>query len=92
MANIFDQMIDVESGDIDAVAVDEAARLRAAREWGGPDYPPRYYREAEQWCRERAEGMRRCWHRDRGLPVPGEEVLVTGFVPDWGASGDSFRR
>lgn len=26
------------------------------------------------------------------LPVPGEEVLVTGFVPNWGASGDSFRR
>ena len=45
----------------------------------------------DDFLRARAEAERRQWHRDRGLPVPGEE-MVRGFVPDWGSSGDSFRR
>ena len=86
------RLLNETTGEIDQLSVAEAIKVDAAREWGGPDYPPRYLRKSEQYVRDRAEAMRRNWHRDRGLPVPGEEVLVTGFVPSWGASGDSFRR
>lgn len=92
MTSPMDRLIDSETGEIDAAMVSAAADLRAAREFGGPGYPPRYLRSAEQHVRDRAEAMRRNWHLVRGMPMPGEEVLVTGFVPSWGASGDSFRR
>ena len=90
--SIMDRLIDHTAGAIDLPVVAEAARLRAAREYGGPNFPPRYLRDAEAWCLERADNMRKAWHRERGLPVPGEEVLVTGFCPDWGSSGDSYGR
>lgn len=92
MASPLNRLIDETTGEIDALAFAEAADLQAAREFGGPGYPPRYLRSAEQHVRDRAEAMRRNWHLVRGMPMPGEEVLVTGFVPSWGASGDSFRR
>lgn len=85
-------MIDSTTGEIDPIAFSDAVTLQAIREWGGPNFPPRVQRSAERYVRDRAEALRRNWHRDRGLPVPGEEELVTGFVPGWGASGDSFRR
>ena len=92
MTSTLDLMIDQVTGEIDSVMLSVAAELRAIREFGSPNYPPKYLRESTEWCRARAEAMRRNWHRDRNLPVPDEEVLVRGFVPDWGNSGDSFGR
>lgn len=79
-----------ETGEIDSLAVAEAAGLRACREWGGPDAPPSYHREALQWMLERAEAMRVSWRQHRGLPSDVECVMVD--VPSWGASGESFAR
>lgn len=86
------QLVNQETGQIDQMALTEASELRAAREYGSPVYPPAYLRMSRQWVEDRAAAEQRQWHRDRNLPVPGEEVLVTGFVPDWGASGDSYGR
>jgi hypothetical protein len=84
--------INTDTGEIDHAAVVERGDLRACREWGGPNPPPLYVRAAHSWCIERAHAERRAWQRDHNQPVDGEEVLVTGFTPDWGSSGDSFRR
>ena len=91
-APIMDRLIDPDTGVINLLVVAEAAQQRAIREWGGPNPSINYRLEAEAWCFERADNMRKAWHRQRGLPVPGEEVLVTGFTPDWGSSGDSYGR
>lgn len=85
-------LIDETTGEIDMLHVGQAAHIQAVREFGSPNYPPRTLRSATDFVLTRASAERRNWHRDRGLPVPGEEVLVTAFVPSWGASGDSFRR
>jgi hypothetical protein len=85
-------MIDTDTGEIDHVRVQEYADLRACREYGGPNPPPSYIREAVSWCVERSRAERRAWQRDHGVPVDGEADLVIGFTPSWGSSGDSFRR
>lgn len=92
MSSPLNRLIDEATGEIDVLAFSDVVTLQAIREWGGPNFPPRVQRSAEQYVRDRADTMRRQWHRQRGLPVPGEEALVTGFVPSWGASGDSFGR
>jgi hypothetical protein len=69
-----------ESGEIDHAAIAERAPLRAAREYGSPDFPPKYLRESTQWLTERAEAERRAWRRDRGLPDDsGPCVMVTPY-------------
>lgn len=83
-------MINPQNGTMDRAAIRATARSRAIREWGAPNPPPLYLREAYRWAMERAEGMARGWRRERGLPV---EVAVTWVhVAEWGASGDSFSR
>jgi hypothetical protein len=85
-------LVNRDTGQIDQMAITEAAALRAASEYGAAVFPPAYLRSARQWVEDRAAAEQRQWHRDRNLPVPGEEVLVTGFVPSWGSSGDSYGR
>lgn len=83
MASIFDQMINHETGVVDAMIVAEAAKVRAAAEWRGPDYPPKYLREATEWCNERAALMRRVWRQHKGLP-PEDTTMVAfnSYAPD----------
>ena len=85
-------LISADTGEIDHAAVVEAADLRAQREYGGRLPPPKYIREAVLWTIERARAERRAWQRDHKVPVDDEQTLVTGFTPEWGSSGDSFRR
>lgn len=92
MASIFDRMIDHATGELDELVIAEAIEIRAAHEWRGPDFPPKYRREAEQWCRERAESMRIAWRQARGLKVWEDHELVQMNVPDWGNSGDGFAK
>ena len=91
MASIFDQMINHDTGSIDPMIVAEAAEVRAAAEWRGPDYPPKYLRESMQWCEDRAAAMRRNWHRDRGLPVPGEETVSLVTITPYGRPRQGLR-
>lgn len=84
MANLIDQ----ETGEIDRIAVLDHAKVRAAQEWRGPDYPPSYYRSALEWCEDRARSERLDWRRARGLPDDSPVTMVE--MPTWGASGDSF--
>lgn len=61
-------MIDTETGEILSDLVTERAHLAASREWGGPDYPPRYHRQAMESVMERARSERLQWRQARGLP------------------------
>jgi hypothetical protein len=86
--SILNELIDQETGEIDRVKLGEAAALRAASEYGSPNFPPSYLRDSLAWCRDRATIMRAQWRRAHGLPD--DTVYVTMNVPEWGASGDSF--
>lgn len=81
-------LISTETGEIDNVEIVKRAPLRAAREWGGENYPPKYLREALDWLRERAAAERRQWRQERGMPS--EETVVLMALPGWGASGDGW--
>jgi hypothetical protein len=82
-------MIDPNTGEIDALAIAERAPLRAAREWGGPDFPPSYLREATQWLTDRAMGERLCWRRDHGLP---DDSVCSGTITPYGKQVQGVRR
>lgn len=77
-----------ETGEIDPVAIIKCAPQRAAREWGGENYPPKYLRESLDWLHERARMQRLAWRRDHGLKS--DEPMEMRQVPSWGNSGDSF--
>lgn len=81
-------MINPETGEVDQIIAAERAQLRAAREYGSPDFPPSYLRAATEWCMDRAQSERYDWHRSRGLPD--DRPTCTMAIPAWGASGDSF--
>ena len=55
------RLIDESTGEIDQIAFAEAVNLDASREWGGPNFPPRYQRKSEQWVADRAAAMQRNW-------------------------------
>jgi hypothetical protein len=81
-------MIDPDTGEVDTLAIAERAPLRAAHEFGGPNFPPKYLREATEWLTQRANSERNCWRRDHGLPNDEGGTLMN--MPAWGNSGDSF--
>jgi hypothetical protein len=81
------KLIDPETGLIDPLAIAGAAPLRAAREYGGPNFPPLYLRQATQWLMERARAEQRAWRRDHGLPI--EEPTTPTDISTW---TDTFRR
>jgi hypothetical protein len=83
-------LIDPNTGKLDHLAIAERARLRAAREYGSPDYPPNCLRTALEWCNERAQAERLAWRRDHGLPDDSQTTLAV--LPAWGSSGDSYAR
>lgn len=83
-------MIHQDTGESDDLAIAERAPLRAAREYGGPDYPPIYLREATQWLQDRARAERMDWRRSHNLPD--DSVMVSVSLPRWGNAGDSFAR
>lgn len=64
----YQPMINPDTGEIDHLVVAERAQLRAAREYGSPDFPPGYLRSATEWCMNRAQSERYDWRRSRGLP------------------------
>jgi hypothetical protein len=80
-------MIDQETGEIDQISVIERTILRAQREFGGPNPPPRYTIQAREWCLERASSERLQWRDARCLPREdgGELVDISGWT-------DTFRR
>jgi len=80
-------MIDQDTGEIDSILVAQRAEARACREWGGPNPPPNYHRQALAWCLERAASERLQWRDERGLPREdaGELVDISGWT-------DTFRR
>jgi hypothetical protein len=80
-------MIDEETGEINHARMIERADLRACREWGGPNPPPSYVREAHSWCLERARSERLQWRDNRGLPR--EDVGTLTDISEW---TDTFRR
>jgi len=75
-------LINTETGEIDVAAVAERARLRAASEYGGPNFPPCYLRSELQWVRDRAEAERINWRLVRGLPDEEPGVAFTSYAPD----------
>lgn len=83
-------MIDQETGEIDGRAIAERADLRACREWGGPNPPPSYIRDAVSWCTARARDERLSWRRDHGLLD--DSAVEMRELPAWGFSGDSYGR
>jgi hypothetical protein len=87
---LYARMIDSDTGEIDALAITEAAKVRAAREYGAPNFPPIYLRQATEWCQGRAHSLRLDWRRQRGLPD--DSAVEMRDVPAWGSSGDSFAR
>ena len=87
--SIMDRLIDPDTGELDSLAMVEAADLRAMREWGGANPPPVYIREAVSYVHERARAMRTAWRAARGLPDDSPVTLTE--LPAWGASGDSYR-
>lgn len=64
----YQPMIHADTGEIDHIAVAERAQLRAAREYGSPDFPLGYLRSATEWCMDRAQSERYDWRRSRNLP------------------------
>lgn len=84
------RLINETTGEIDMMAVSEAAQLAAAREYGSPDFPPRILRRETEYVMERASAMRRGWRMIHNLSA--EEPGVPFNMPSWGASGDSFGR
>jgi hypothetical protein len=83
-------MIDTETGEVDSILVAQRAETRACSEWGGPNPPPSYQRQALAWCLERANSERLQWRSDRGLPD--DTPMIEMNLPSWGASGDSYGR
>jgi hypothetical protein len=83
-------LIDPETGEVDSLTLLLAADLRAQREWGGPNPPPAYIRNAVSFVHDRAQDLRREWRRARGLPDDTQFTMTE--MPAWGASGDSYRR
>lgn len=83
-------LINQDTGEIDMIAVGECALLLASRNWGGPNPPAHYQRNAMDWCLDRARSMRTAWRDQRGLPRDEPTSLID--VPTWGSSGDSFRK
>lgn len=81
-------LINQDTGEPDLLAIAEASVLRACSEYGSPNPPPVYRRQAEQYVLERAQTMRRGWRRDHNLPDDSAVTMVA--LPAWGASGDSF--
>ncbi len=79
-------MIDIETGEIDRIAITERAHLRAAREWGGPAPSPAYIRNAFAWCWDRAQSERRQWRQHNDLPDESPASLVD--IATW---TDTFR-
>ena len=73
-------MIDPTTGEIDRALVVERGDLRACREYGGPNPPPRYVRDAHSWCIERARAERLQWRQQRGLPSEEPTVEFHSYV------------
>jgi hypothetical protein len=82
-----DGLIHQRSGRMNLKRIREKGMLRAQREYGGPNPPPSWVRDGENWWRDRAEIIQRRWRAANGLP----NETVTVNMPSWGASGDSFR-
>lgn len=92
MSNIMDRLINHETGEFDLPVIWEAAKMRATKEYGSSNYPPRVYREALVWCNERATNMRIAWQQAHGIdPWAGVEMVKMN-VPEWGNSGDSYAK
>lgn len=83
-------LIDTETGEILETEIVKRAPLRAAHEWMGPNYPPKYLRDAIDWLRERAAMERLQWRQERGMRE--EHTVILMNLPGWGNSGDSFAR
>lgn len=81
-------LVDHETGELDQLAIRARADVLASRDFGGPNYPPSYFRDNERNVTDLARIMRIRWRRDHGLPD--DTVYVTVQVPEWGASGESF--
>lgn len=86
--SIMNRLIDQETGEIDGLACIEAADLRAQREWGGPQPPPAFIRDAVSFVHQRAADLRREWRRARRLADDTATTMTA--MPSWGASGDSY--
>lgn len=83
-------MIDLATGEIDHLLVQQRADARACREWGGPNPPPAYIRESVSWCIERSRAERRQWQRMRSLPVDGEGPGEVTMMCGYGSGDDGF--
>ena len=81
------QLINQDTGEIDGGAVAEVTILRAQREYGGSNPPPRYTVNARQWVMDRARAERLQWRQHRGLPDESPCTLV--HTAGW---TDTFRR
>jgi hypothetical protein len=88
--SIMDRLIDQETGEVDSLALIEAADLRAQREWGGPLPPPAFIRDAVSFVHDRARDLRLEWRRRHGLPD--DSPVTMSVLPDWGHAGDNYGR
>lgn len=88
MAYSHDKLIDQETGEIDRLYIMEHAKLRAAREWGGPNFPPVYLRNQLLDLHALAAIMRKRWRDARGLPDDTQYATVTAY----GKHHDGVRR
>lgn len=85
----YQPMIHFDTGEIDHIAVAERAQLRAAREYGSPDFPPGYLRSATEWCMDRAQSERYDWRRSRGLP---DDRPANSTITAYGRQFEGVRR
>lgn len=85
----YQPMIHADTGEIDHLAVAERAQLRAAREYGGPDFPPGYLRSATEWCMARAQSERYDWRRSHGLP---DDRPASSTITAFGRIEEGVRR
>lgn len=87
LPRLMNMLIDQTTGEVDSAMIAEVAQLQADRDYGG-SAPPNMVRSRLQAAQDRAQAMRSCWRRDRGLSNDAPSQLVS--MPAWGASGDSF--
>jgi hypothetical protein len=83
-----EKLIDPDTGEFDHSYIMEQAKLRAAREWDGPDFPASYLRSQLLDLHAIAAIMRKRWRDDRHLPDDTKYVAVEAY----GKHHDGVRR
>jgi len=79
MAYSHERLIDAETGELDHHYIMEQAKVRAARDYGSPEFPPNYLRSHLLDLQDTARIMRKRWRDKNGLPDDTKYVTVAAY-------------